>query len=84
MSFIAAAQTNAAGHPLLACLTKLEFTKAAIAKWANQSLCASAQVVSDGLWCFKAVAACGASHERTVIGGGAASVKLEKFLALNP
>ena len=32
MSFIAAAQTNAAGHPLLACLTNLEFTKAAIAK----------------------------------------------------
>ena len=83
MSFIAAVQTNAAGHPLLACLTKLEFTKEAIAKWANKSLCASAQVVSDGLWCFKAVAACGATHERTVTGGGAASAKLEKFLTVN-
>ena len=51
--------------------------------WANKSLCASAQLVSDGLWCFKAVAACGATHQRTVTGGGAASVKLEKFLAVN-
>ena len=32
---------------------------------------------------MKAVAACGATHERTVTGGGAASVKLEKFLAVN-
>ena len=81
--FIAAVQTNAEGHPLLACLTKLEFTKEAIAKWASKSLCASAQVVSDGLWCFQAVTVCGATHERTVTGGGAASVKIEKFQAVN-
>lgn len=81
--FIAAVQTNAVGHPLLACLTKLKFTNEAIANWAKKSLCASAQVVSDGLWCFQAVSASGASHERTVTGGGAASVKLDKFLAVN-
>ena len=44
---------------------------------------ASAQLVSDGLWCFKAVAACGTTHPRPGTGGGAASVKLEKFLAVN-
>ena len=49
VSFIAAVQTSAAGQPLLACLSKLEFTNEAIAKWANKSLCASAEVVSDGL-----------------------------------
>jgi ribosomal protein L37AE/L43A len=83
VSFIAAVQTNDAGHPLLLCLQKLEFTKEAIAKWARKSLCASAQVVSDGLWCFQAVTTIGAGHERSVTGGGAASVKLPQFKAVN-
>ena len=81
--FIAAVQTTPSGHPLLVCLSKLEFTKKAISEWAQRSLCASAQVVSDGLWCFQGVTASGAAHERTVTGGGAASVKLEKFRAVN-
>ena len=67
--FIAAVQTTDAGHPVLMCLKKLEFTKEAVAKWARQSLCASARVVSDGLWCLQSVTAAGASHERTVTGG---------------
>ena len=81
--FIAAVQTTDAGHPVLMCLKKLEFTKEAVAKWARHSLCASARVVSDGLWCFQSVTAAGASHERTVTGGGAGSVKLEQFRAAN-
>ena len=81
--FIAAVQTTEAGHPVLMCLKKLEFTKEAVAKWARHSLCASARVVSDGLWCFQSVTAAGASHERTVTGGGAGSVKLEQFRAVN-
>ena len=48
VSFIAAVQTTDAGHPLWACPQKLEFTKEAIAKWARKSLCASAEVVTDG------------------------------------
>jgi len=83
VSFLAAVQTTAAGHPVLACLQKLEFTKEAIAKWARKSLCASAEVVTDGLSCFHGVTATGATHERTVTGGGAASVKLEQFRAVN-
>ncbi len=81
--FIAAVQTTTAGHPLLVCLSQLAFTKEAIGQWARKSLCASAQVVSDELWCFQAVTASGATHERTVTGGGAASVKLDKFRAVN-
>ena len=81
--FIAAVQTTEAGQPILACLTKLEFTKEAVAQWAKKSLCASAEVVSDGLWCFQAVTVSGATHERTVTGGGAASVKLAQFRAVN-
>ena len=72
-----------AGHPLFACLAKLEFTKDAIAQWAKKSRCASAHVVSDGLWCFQAVTASGAAHERTVTGGGPARVKLETFRVVN-
>ena len=82
-SFVAAVQTTETGHPLFVCLTKLEFTKDAIAKWAKVSLCASANVVSDGLWCFRAVTESGATHDRNVTGGGPACVKLEKFRAVN-
>ena len=83
VSFIAAVQTTADGHPLLACLQKLEFTKEAIGKWARKSLHASAKVVSDGLSCFQAVTVVGATHNATVTGGGAASVKLPQFKAVN-
>lgn len=83
MSFIAAVQTTDTGRPLRVCLKKLEFTKEAIAEWAKTTLAASARVVSDGLWCFRAVTAAGAAHERTVTGGGPSSVKLEQFHAVN-
>ena len=61
----------------------LAFTKEALTQWSKTALTTSAHVVSDGLWCFKAVTASGATHERTVTGGGGASVKLEKFRAVN-
>ena len=83
VSFIAAVQTTDTGHPLKVCLKKLEFTKEAIAEWAKTALAASAQVVSDGLWCFRAVTASGARQERIVTGGGPACVKLEQFRAVN-
>ncbi len=83
VSFIAAVQTTDTGHPILVCLKKLEFTKDALTQWARKSLCASAQVISDGLACFTGVTTVGASHERTITGGGAASVKLEQFRAVN-
>jgi len=35
------------------------------------------------LWCFQAVTASGATHERTVTGGGPSSAKLEQFRAVN-
>ena len=81
--FIAAVETTETGMPLWVCLKKLEFTKEAIANWAKTTLTASAHVVSDGLWCFQAVTEAGATHERTVTGGGAACVKLEQFRAVN-
>jgi hypothetical protein len=83
VSFIAAVQTTETGQPLKVCLKKLEFTKEAIAEWAKTALASSARVVSDGLWCFQAVTASGATHERTVTGGGPSCVKLEQFRAVN-
>lgn len=83
VSFVAAVQTTETGHPLRVCLKQLEFTKEAIAEWAKTALAASARVVSDGLWCFRAVTASGAAHERTVTGGGPNCVKLEQFRAVN-
>lgn len=81
--FLVAVQTTGAGQPMLACFSRLTFAHEAVTQWVKKSLRASAQVVPDGLWCFQAVAAAGASHGRTVTGGGAASVKLEKFRAVN-
>lgn len=83
VSFIAAVQTTDTGRPLRVCLKKLAFTREAIAEWAKTALATSAQVVSDGLWCFRAVTASGATHERTVTGGGPNCVKLEQFRAVN-
>jgi len=40
-------------------------------------------VISDGLWCFQAVTASGATQRRIVTGGGAASVRMEQFRAVN-
>lgn len=83
VSFVAAVQTTEAGQPMLACLSRVKFTKEAIEQWASKSLCAWAQVISDGLGCFAGVKSCGASHERIVTGGGVASSKLASFRAVN-
>jgi hypothetical protein len=83
VAFIAAVQTTAKGHALRVCLKKLDFTKEAIAQWARTALAASAHVVSDGLWCFQAVSAAQAQPMSIITGGGAASVKLEPFRAIN-
>lgn len=83
VSFIAAVQTNAAGHPLTVCLKPLAFTKEAIADWANKALAASAQVVSDGLGCFNGFKGNVAEHQTVVTGGGAASVKHSQFRWVN-
>ncbi len=81
--FIAAVQTGPDGRPLYACFAKQPFTSEAVAIWAAKSLATSAQVVSDGLWCFRGVRVIGAEHEATVTGGGKTSVRLPQFKAVN-
>jgi hypothetical protein len=46
-------------------------------------LTATAQVVSDGLWCFAQVKEVAAGHERHVVGGGRQSVQRPEFRWVN-
>ena len=80
--FIAAVQTTEDGKPVRACFVQCSFTKEAVEKFAAKSLARPLTVVSDGLGCFTAATGAGV-HERHVTGGGAASVKLPQFRAVN-
>ena len=80
---VAAVQTTADGHPVLACLRQQPHTSEEVAVFAAQHIATSATVVSDGLWCFRATQIVGAEHERVVTGSGKASVRLPQFRAVN-
>jgi transposase-like protein len=81
--FVAAVQTTEDGQPVLACFAAQPFTNEAMSGFAAKSLALPLTVVSDGLACFAAASAIGAVHDRTVTGGGRASVKLPQFRAVN-
>jgi transposase-like protein len=80
--FIAAVQTTTGGQPVLVCLAQLPFTKKALSDFAAKSLVRPLTVVTDGLACFAALQDAGV-HQAIVTGGGAASVKLPQFKAVN-
>lgn len=80
--FVAAVQTTNDGQPVVVCFAQVPFTKAALSDFAAKSLVRPLTVVSDGLACFAALNQAGL-HEVTVTGGGAASVKLPQFKAIN-
>lgn len=80
--FIAAVQTTEVGQPMFVCFARAPFTKEALSDFAAKSLMRPLTVVSDGLACFTALQEAGL-HEPTVTGGGAASVKLPQFKAVN-
>lgn len=80
--FVAAVQTTESGEAKFVCLAQVSFTSAAIQAFAAKSLARPLSVVSDGLGCFRVIEQAGI-HERTVTGGGRASVALEKFRAVN-
>ena len=81
--FVAAVQTTEGGKAHLVCLSPRPFTKESLAEFMAKSLALPLTVVSDGLGCFTVVAGRGAVHDRTVTGGGKASVKLPQFNAVN-
>jgi len=82
--FVAAVQTNVDGHPIAMKMTRLEgFNSEALFNWADKHLRQGSHVVSDGLYCFRAVTRAECSHEGIVTGGGPACVKLEAFSWVN-
>ena len=81
--FVAAVQTTEGGQAHLACLSQRPFTKKSLDEFMAKSLALPLTVVSDGLGCFTVFAGQGAVHDRTVTGGGKASVKLPQFNAVN-
>ena len=81
--FVAAVQTTPDGQPQFVCLRQQPFTYEAMSVFAKRSIAPSATVISDGLRCFSAVQAVGATHERVVTGGGKASTKLPQFKSIN-
>ena len=82
--FVAAVQTNEQGHPIAMRMTRLEgFTKAELAGWARRHLSSDSRVVSDGLFCFRAVTNSGCRHEAIITGGGPGCVAIEAFAWIN-
>ena len=78
--FVAAVETNEAGHPLRMKLTVVEgFRLTEIAAWAQQHLNTGTRVVSDGLACFHGVTEAGCVHEPIVVGSGKAAVERPEF-----
>jgi len=71
--FIAAVLTNEEGHPIAMRMTKLKgFRKEEIVNWADRHIAAESHVISDRLFCFRAVKKAGSHHEAIVTGGGPA------------
>jgi transposase-like protein len=70
VSFVAAVQTTEDGKPVVACFARIPFTKEAVEAWAKKALAPSAQVLSDGLGCFRGVIVSGAAHFAIAMNGG--------------
>jgi transposase-like protein len=82
--FVAALVKSFDGHPLALRLSVVEgFRKRELAAWTEKFIHPDSIVVSDGLGCFRGVAAAGVEHQPVVTGGGAASMALEEFRWLN-
>jgi transposase-like protein len=82
--FVAALAKSFDGHPLALRLSVVEgFRKRELAAWTEKFIHPDSIVVSDGLGCFRGVAAAGVEHQPVVTGGGAASMALEEFRWLN-
>ena len=70
VSFVAAVQTTEDSTPVVACFARIPFTKETVEACAKKALTPSAQVLSDGLDCFRGVTASGTAHSATAMNGG--------------
>ena len=82
--FVAAVSVDEQGHPLRMNMTVVKgFRSSQIRQWGKRHLQPGAQVVSDGLNCFKALSQVGFEQTAIVTGGGAASMACERFTWVN-
>jgi transposase-like protein len=82
--FIAAVETSAEGRPLHVVFSKVKtFGQEDVKAWAIAHLTATSIVVSDGLGCFSAVKAAGATHAPAVIGKARKSSSMPCFKWIN-
>ncbi len=78
--FVAAVETTQDGRPMKIQLRRFRgFQSAEIARYARSSLCAGSTVLSDGLYCFRAVTDAGCDHMPIVTGGGRKYTQLSTF-----
>ncbi len=81
--FVAAVACSSDGRPLRMRMTPIKgFSSQAIGKWARSHLTADSEVISDGLYCFRAIAAV-CPHYSITTGGGPASVEVPQFNWVN-
>jgi transposase-like protein len=82
--FVAAVETTPDGKPHRIILRRVPaFSKAALRKLASAALESGAEVVSDGLACFAAVAEAGCAHTAIVTGSGSKAAKTPTFKWVN-
>lgn len=82
--FVAAVATTDDGKPDQIILRRVKaFSKFALRKLASTALASGADVVSDGLPCFSAVADAGCKHAAIVTGSGAKAAKTPQFKWVN-
>ena len=82
--FIAAVETTEDGKPVQIHLRRVSgFKKEAIKAYATVSLAPNSHVISDGLGCFRGIAAAGFDHTSIVTGGGKGCVEIEAFKWVN-
>ena len=74
VSFIVAEQTADGGRPLVTRMTRIAFTRGAVADWADHALAASARVTSDALDCFEGFRSNVADYQPVVVGSGRQAV----------
>lgn len=69
--FVAAVSTNQEGHPIALRMSRLSgFRKAELQAWAEKFLDPDAMVLTDGLACFRGIAAAGLEHQPLATGEG--------------
>ena len=83
MPFVAALACSTDGRPLAMRMTPLKgFRSDSVDRWARQHLSPDAEVISDGLPCFRAIVKT-CPHWSIVTGGGTDSMRTQEFTWVN-